>query len=131
MADDLDSALDVLGETPALWRVPWGDLAPWTGQVAAERGLTLAGWTADTHDWRGDSAETMLAAIKRRLEPGTVVLAHDGVGPGALREDCGETARLIGPLVAAARKRGLEPVPLHTAWPVPLPAGNNPEVLAA
>lgn len=129
--DDLDATLDVLGETPALWRVPWGELAPWTGEVAAARGLTLAGWTADTHDWGGDSAEVMLAAIKRRLGPGAVVLAHDGVGPGALREDCGETARLVGPLVDAARARGLEPVTLQPAWPVPLPPGNNPEVLAA
>ena len=131
VAEDLDAALEVLGQTPALWRVPWGDHASWTGQVAAARGLTLAGWTADTHDWRGDSAETMLAAIKRRLGPGAVVLAHDGVGPGALREDCGETARLVGPLVDVARRKGLEPVTLEPAWPVPLPPGNNPEVLAS
>ncbi len=131
VAEDLDAALEVLGDTPALWRVPWGDLAPWTGQVAAARGLTLAGWTADTNDWRGDPAKTMLRAVKRRLRSGVVVLAHDGVGPGALRQDCGETARLIGPLVATARRRGLEPVPLTTPWPVPVPAGNNPEVLAA
>ena len=68
---DLDAALavlDGLGIAPRLWRVPWGDLAPWTAEVAAERGLTLAGWTADTHDWRGDDAATMLAALEPAAE---------------------------------------------------------------
>ena len=109
---DLDAALAVLrgyGIAPRFWRVPWGDPAPWTPEVAAARGLTLVGWTADTHDWRGDDAATMLAAVEPRLRPGAIVLAHDGIGPGALRESCEETARLIGPLVAAARRRGLEP----------------------
>ena len=62
----------------------------------------------------------MLAAVEPGLGPGAIVLAHDGVGPGALREDCAETAALVGPLVAAARGRGLEP----TALEPPLPAGN-------
>ena len=56
VAADLDAALAVLarlGVEPRLWRVPWGDLAPWTEELADERGLALAGWTLDTHDWRG------------------------------------------------------------------------------
>ena len=43
-----------------------GRLAPWTAAVAAAHGLELAGWTADTHDWRGDRAEAMLAAVAPR-----------------------------------------------------------------
>jgi peptidoglycan/xylan/chitin deacetylase (PgdA/CDA1 family) len=122
---DLDAALTVLrgyGIAPRLWRVPWGDLASWTAEVAAERGLTLAGWTADTHDWRGDDAATMLAALEPELRAGAIVLAHDGIGPGARRSGAEETARLIDPLVSAARARGLEPQPLDPATPPP--AGN-------
>jgi peptidoglycan/xylan/chitin deacetylase (PgdA/CDA1 family) len=119
---DADAALAVLGAggvTPRLWRVPWGDLAPWSAEIAAARGLTLAGWTVDTHDWRGDSAESMLAAIEQQIRPGAIVLAHDGVGPGALRTGCAETVRLIGPLVAAARRRGLEPALLDPSTRMP------------
>jgi peptidoglycan/xylan/chitin deacetylase (PgdA/CDA1 family) len=118
--NDIDRALSVVPATK--WRIPWGHLAEYTREVAAERSLTIVGWDADTHDWRGDSAEAMLAQL--RLEPGGIVLAHDGVGAGARRETAVETARLVGPLVKRARERGLEPGPLRTPWPTPLPLGN-------
>ena len=111
-ADDLDralEALDALGVRPSRWRTPWGVEAEWTRGLAAERGLELVGWTADTHDWRGDDAPAMLAAVQPDLRDGAIVLAHDGLGPGALRDGCAETVALVGPLVAAARERGLEP----------------------
>ena len=117
---DIDRALAVIPATK--WRIPWGHLADYTAEVAAQRSLDIVGWDADTHDWRGDSAEEMLAQL--RLEPGSIVLAHDGVGAGARRETAIETARLIGPLVEYARARGLEPGPLTDPWPVPVPLGN-------
>ena len=104
------------------WRIPWGHLAEYTQALAAERDLQIVGWDADTHDWRGDSAEDMLALL--RLEPGSIVLAHDGVGTGARRATARETARLVRPLVEHARARGLEPGPLLDPWPVPIPLGN-------
>ncbi len=88
------------------WRTPWGDTAPWSAAVAAERGLRIEGWAADTHDWRGDDAATMLAAVLPGLAAGGTVLMHDGIGPGARRRDCRETVRLIAPLCAAVRARG-------------------------
>ena len=109
---DLDAALEVLaalGIRPRLWRVPYGEPAPVTAEIAAARGLDLIGWTADTNDWRGHTAEEMLAAVEPHLVPRAIVLAHDALGPGALRDTCAETVRLIPILVAAARKRGLEP----------------------
>ena len=44
----------------------------------------------------------MLAAVGPDLGPDAVVLMHDGIGPGARRRDCGQTAALIGPVGAAA-----------------------------
>jgi peptidoglycan-N-acetylglucosamine deacetylase len=111
-AADLDrvlETLDGLGVRPARWRTPWGIEADWTRALAAERGLAVVGWTADTHDWRGDAAADMLAAVLPDLRYGAIVLAHDGLGPGALRDGCEETVALVAPLVAAARERGLEP----------------------
>ena len=55
--------LDLLGVRPTLWRLPWGRAASWTPAIARERGLRIVGWDADTHDWRGDSAAAMLAAV--------------------------------------------------------------------
>ena len=80
-----------LGVTPRLWRTPWGDEASWTPTIADEYGLRIVGWTADTEDGRGDSARDMFDAVRARLQPGAIVLAHDGIGPGARRADPRET----------------------------------------
>src|SRR6201999_2717760 len=48
------------GVLPTRWRLPWGHLAEFSERVAADHALTLAGWTADSHDWRGDPAPAML-----------------------------------------------------------------------
>jgi peptidoglycan-N-acetylglucosamine deacetylase len=115
---DTRAALAVLAEhdvRPRRWRTPWGVRAPWTADIAAAHGLELVGWTADTHDWRGDGADAMLAAVAPGLEPGGVVLMHDGLGPGARRDGCAETVRLVPRLVAHLRERGLEPGLLEAA----------------
>jgi peptidoglycan/xylan/chitin deacetylase (PgdA/CDA1 family) len=122
---DLNRALEALkraGVTPTRWRIPWGHLADFTPALARRRDLSLVGWTSDTHDWRGDSAEAMLNALE--LHHGGIVLAHDGVGSGARRESALATAELIPRLVERARQEGLEPGPLTPGWPVPIPVGN-------
>jgi peptidoglycan/xylan/chitin deacetylase (PgdA/CDA1 family) len=81
--------------------------------VAAEHGLRLCRWSADTRDWRGDGADLMLARVAPWVGAGASVLMHDAVGPGARRGGCDETVALVEPLVALARRRGLEPVPMR------------------
>lgn len=112
---DTDAALtrlDLLGVQPSLWRLPWGRAAQWTAAIAADRGLRIVGWDADTHDWRGDGAGAMLDAVAGDLRDGCIVLAHDGLGPGALRDGCAETVALVGDLVRLANERGLACVPV-------------------
>ncbi len=114
-AIDTDHALArlaALGVKPQRWRTPWGDQAPWTAPLAAKRSLLLTGWSADTHDWRGDAAHEMLAAIDNQIEDGSIVLAHDGLGPGALREGCAETVVLVDLIARRAAARGLRLVAL-------------------
>ena len=125
VAIDLDRALDSLARTgvvPERWRIPWGHLADFSQEIARARQLEIVGWDADTHDWRGDDARTMLAGLE--LRRGGIVLAHDGISVGALRETAEATADLVPLLVAKARAQGLEPGPLRAGWPVPVPVGN-------
>ena len=96
--------LQSLGVRPALWRTPWGIQTPATERVAREFGLQPVGWDADTHDWRGDSGPSMAEELFARLVGGEVILAHDGIGPGALRTDCRETVALVGRLA-----QGMDP----------------------
>jgi peptidoglycan-N-acetylglucosamine deacetylase len=117
---DVRSGLTVFEDPARFWRTPWGVVTPATEDVARMYGLTLVGWTADTEDWRGGTPYEMLCRVEGKLLPRTVVLMHDGIGPGAMREDCAMTVNAIGPLVSLARSRDLEPVPLHELrqpWP--------------
>jgi peptidoglycan/xylan/chitin deacetylase (PgdA/CDA1 family) len=114
-ARDTDTALERLrriGADPRLWRTPWGDVAPWTPELAATRDLRLVGWTVDTHDWRGDSAAEMFAGTRAGLEPGAIVLAHDGIGPGARRSDARSTLEYARLVIEHAREAGLALEPL-------------------
>ncbi len=125
---DVEQGLLTLGGSVRYWRTPWGVVTPSTGLVARERALTLVGWTADTQDWRGGPYEEMLARIEGEVLHESIVLMHDGVGPGATRGGCAETVALVGPLISLARSRGLEPVPLNELY-YPLP-DRNPDFTA-
>jgi peptidoglycan/xylan/chitin deacetylase (PgdA/CDA1 family) len=110
LARDTGAALRRLGSlgiTPTFWRTPWGDTAPWSVQIASERDLQLIGWTADTHDWRGDSAGEMFEATRDALTDGAIVLAHDGLGPGARRADATTTLEYVALVGDHARDHGL------------------------
>jgi peptidoglycan/xylan/chitin deacetylase (PgdA/CDA1 family) len=101
------SRLKGAGVMPTLWRTPWGDRPPWSRQVASEYGLRLIGWTVDTHDWRGDSAREMFASTSGRLDPGAIVLAHDGIGPGSRRDVASETLGFVELAAAHATGHGV------------------------
>lgn len=99
--------LEQLGIAPALWRTPWGDTAAWTERIAGEHDLRIVGWTVDTHDWRGDGAEQMYNATRPELRDGAIVLAHDGLGPGAMRRHVAETAGYVERVAELGRRNGL------------------------
>jgi len=94
------------------WRPPWGVITAATRRVAADHDLRLIGWNLDPEDWAGGTAAAMHGRVAGLLAPSTVMLLHDGVGPGARRSDCRRTIELIPRLVATMRSRGLCPAPL-------------------
>lgn len=106
---DLDW-LGALGVRPRAWRPPWGDLAPWSAELAEELGMEIWLWSNDTNDWDGRSTETMLAHLAGSVGPGSVILMHDGLGPGCRRSDPLATVALICPVIELCRPRGLRPV---------------------
>jgi hypothetical protein len=50
----------------------------------------------------------MFEATRDRLGDGAVVLAHDGIGPGARRTDAAQTLGFVELAAARARADGLE-----------------------
>lgn len=118
LREDAESALTELeraGARPSLWRAPWGVCTDASFRVAARLGLRLVRWSIDTHDWRGDPPQSMLARARARLGTGGAVLMHDALGPGCTRAGCQNTLALLAPLAAAARSRGLALEPMAAA----------------
>jgi peptidoglycan/xylan/chitin deacetylase (PgdA/CDA1 family) len=105
-------SLAEVGVRPLLWRTPWGVRTQASESVARAHRLRLVDWTIDTHDWRGDTVSRMFDAARPQLASGGIVLMHDALGPGALRDGCANTVELVGGLVAAARARGLRVAPV-------------------
>jgi peptidoglycan/xylan/chitin deacetylase (PgdA/CDA1 family) len=101
--------LTSLGVEPHAWRAPWGVETDGTRTLAGSHGLRLWGWNIDTHDWRGDPAEEMFGGLAAQggLRAGDVILMHDGLGPGARRDDCAETVALTELLLESAEETGL------------------------
>jgi len=96
-----------IGVSPTRWRTPWGVQTPDTEEVAGELGLELCGWTADSRDWTGDPAAEMVLRCAPEVVDGSVVLMHDGLGPGATRQDCEETVDLARRLIGLVEERGM------------------------
>lgn len=66
------------GKAPLLFRPPMGLSNPRVFRVARSLGLTVVGWSARGLDTRINEPERIVARIERRLQPGAIILLHDG-----------------------------------------------------
>ncbi|HXF32654.1 MAG TPA: polysaccharide deacetylase family protein [Solirubrobacterales bacterium] len=124
VAADVEIGIGVLariGVEPRAWRAPWGIETDATRLLAGRHGLRLWGWNVDTHDWRGDAAAEMFDALAAQggLREGDVILMHDGLGPGARRDDCAETVALTELLLARAERSDLATASVSAAEGMP------------
>jgi peptidoglycan/xylan/chitin deacetylase (PgdA/CDA1 family) len=65
------------GQTPRLFRPPYGETNGTVRSVEAQLGLTEVLWTVDSRDWAGASTSQIVQAAGT-LQPGGVILMHDG-----------------------------------------------------
>ena len=91
------------GQATCWFRPPEGVTAG-AGPVAQRRGMRIALWSIDTDDWlvqahrsadpHGTLGRDIAVAAVSGAGDHPVVLMHDGLGPGALRDGCAETVEL-------------------------------------
>jgi peptidoglycan/xylan/chitin deacetylase (PgdA/CDA1 family) len=74
------------GTTATRFRPPVGIKNPWLRAALRSRGLTCIGWTARGLEcWHRD-VKRVIARVTRRIEPGAILLLHEGPGvPAPLR----------------------------------------------
>ncbi len=98
---------EATGVAPAYFRAPFGHWGVTPG-LAGELGMVPLGWQLAVEDWLEPGAEALAERIRAGLEPGGVVLLHDGGGDRS------------GTVDAVAR---VVPVLLAEGWTAALPAG--------
>lgn len=69
---------DVLGVTPVLFRPPYGAQGVGLKRALAQLNMTSVGMSAHGSDWELTEAAEIAAAILEKVEPGGIILLHDG-----------------------------------------------------
>ncbi|TDD68306.1 polysaccharide deacetylase family protein [Jiangella aurantiaca] len=80
---ETDEALDdaVGGDTEVRWfRQPATFVQPQVETVLGDHGLEPLDWTLDPRDWSRPGTESIVQDVLGGLEPGSVILLHDGGG---------------------------------------------------
>ncbi|HEU5472591.1 MAG TPA: polysaccharide deacetylase family protein [Actinophytocola sp.] len=90
----------ITGQTPTLFRPPYGDTDDRVRATASRLALTEVLWTVDTRDWAGVSTSDIVRAAAS-LRSGDIILMHDG--------GYQTTVAAVPHILTALAARGLRP----------------------
>lgn len=93
-------AADLGGTRPLFYRPPGGSLSPEVIDVAHGHGERVITWSIDPDDFKRPPAPVLLQRIMERVQPGSIILLHDGGG------DRSQTVALLPALIDALRAQG-------------------------
>ena len=88
----------ITGEQVVFFAPPGGAFNDTTVQAAFDQDMYTILWTADTIDWRGDSASTLINRVMKRISPGGLILTHPKP----------ETVKALEPMITQLREQGYE-----------------------
>ncbi|MPR12145.1 chitooligosaccharide deacetylase NodB [Microvirga tunisiensis] len=101
-------------------RAPYGI---WTEEVittSASAGLAAIHWSVDPRDWSRPGVDAIVGTVLASVQPGAIVLLHDGCPPDELRPSThaglrDQTVVALSCLIPALRERGfaIRPLPYH------------------
>jgi polysaccharide deacetylase family sporulation protein PdaB len=67
----------VIGKTPSFIRPPYGALNKELESAIGNKGYKLIYWNVDTLDWNNQSADKIVATVKKETKPGSIILQHN------------------------------------------------------
>jgi peptidoglycan/xylan/chitin deacetylase (PgdA/CDA1 family) len=112
-----DAVRAATGAPPApLFRAPHGVRSPWLARTLRGAGYRLVAWDGSVFDTAEPGADEIVARVAGLLEPGRVVLLHDGDGSG-LGASRAQTVAALPAILDEAERRGLRSVRLSELLP--------------
>jgi peptidoglycan/xylan/chitin deacetylase (PgdA/CDA1 family) len=70
----------ITGSRPTLYRLPKGRGDPRALRALTDMGYTIVYWSVDTRDYLPRSPAAIVAQVQKQLQPGSIVIFHDGGG---------------------------------------------------
>lgn len=72
---------EATGIAPQLMRPPYGLLAPVSFITARLLGYQVVNWSVSGEDWNGEASPLLAERVLRNIQPGGIILLHDGWEP--------------------------------------------------
>jgi peptidoglycan/xylan/chitin deacetylase (PgdA/CDA1 family) len=85
---------------PCLFRPPGGGVDAGVVATAGSLGMRTVNWDVDPRDWSNPGSEAIYANVVGHVQPGSIVVMHDGGGPR------GETLAALPRIIDTLRGRG-------------------------
>ena len=96
------------GREPTLFRPPYGDYNNAVVEAVNGLGMYCVQWNIDSLDWKDPSAEQIVTNCTRGLEPGSIILLHNGAK---------NTPEALPKVIDAIKAEGYEIVPISKLLP--------------
>lgn len=77
LKSSMDQITKITGKEVKFFRPPFGDYNDNLINVATSLGLKTIQWDVDTLDWKGLSADEILARVKASVKNGSIILCHN------------------------------------------------------
>lgn len=103
----------VTGRCPAYFRPPFGAETVFTKAAVRRAGMRTVLWDVEVADWQETDADRLATRVLERVQPGSIVLLHDGADgiPGA---DRSTVLRALPAILDGLQARGLRAVSVDT-----------------
>ena len=100
-----------LGACPRFFRPPHGYHTPFMTRAVTNAGMRLVQWDVSAHDWDTTDADLVARRVLAAVQPGSIVLLHDGLD-GDLISDRTVLLRALPKILEGLRALDLHPVRL-------------------
>jgi peptidoglycan/xylan/chitin deacetylase (PgdA/CDA1 family) len=102
--DEMDRATGAIqratGQTPAIFRAPYGAWSPMVLRHCQRTGMMPLAWSVDPRDWSRPGVSAIVGNILRNTRTGSIILEHDGGG------DRSETVAALGIVIPSLLDAG-------------------------